>query len=193
MENLNSKQRLGQTLHRIETVWANIEEMLWTILFIAMMCMMFVQVMSRFVFHIAVPWTEEFIRYSFIAGAYMAVGANLLHDSHIQIDVLATFIVKIKDMKNRRRAAAFMDILRYAVVAACGVYMGTMEFQYVFKQASIGATSAAMHLPMAIMYAIITYGYFSMVGHSIFKIFVTLTNHDIIIDQTLLKMEGGEN
>ena len=188
----SSGMKLGSIIYKFQKRWASTEEAIWSLLFIAMMVMMFVQVCSRFIFKIAVPWTEEFIRYAFIAGAYIAVGANLIKEGHIEINILGTFFDKIKSVKTRKLLAQIMDIARYGVILFAGIYMFRVEFAYVFKQMSIEAMSAAMHIPMWIMYAIITYGYLSIIIQCVLKIIISLTNHDLIIDKTLLPKEGGE-
>ena len=188
----SSGMKLGSIIYKFQKRWASTEEAIWSLLFIAMMVMMFVQVCSRFIFKIAVPWTEEFIRYAFIAGAYIAVGANLIKEGHIEINILGTFFDKIKSVKTRKLLAQIMDIARYGVILFAGIYMFRVEFAYVFKQMSIEAMSTAMHIPMWIMYAIITYGYLSIIIQCVLKIIISLTNHDLIIDKTLLPKEGGE-
>lgn len=188
----NGKKKIADAVFKIQKGWAQAEETVWTVLFIAMMVMMFVQVCSRFIFKISVPWTEEFIRYSFISGAYLAVGANLVKEEHIEINILASFFNKVKNIKVRERLAMLDDIIRYAIIAFGSVYMLNIEFGYVFKQMSIGALSAAMHIPMWIMYTIITYGYFSLTIQCILKIVISLTDHNLIIDKTLLPKAGGD-
>lgn len=189
---MNKKSKIGSTVFKFQEKWATVEETVWSIMFVAMMIMMFVQVSSRFVFKISVPWTEEFIRYSFIAGAYIAVGANIIKEGHIEINILASFFAKAKKVQTRERLAQANDIIRFAVVAIGAVYMLNIEVSYVFKQMSINAMSAAMHIPMWIMYALISYGYLSLLIQCILKIFISLTDHNLIIDKTLLPKEGSE-
>lgn len=188
----NSNSKIGSTVFKFQEKWATVEETVWSLLFIAMMVMMFVQVSSRFVFKVSVPWTEEFIRYSFIAGAYIAVGANIIKEGHIEINILGSFFAKAKSIKTRECLAKIDDILRYAIVAVGAAYMLNVEVSYVFKQMSINAMSAAMHIPMWIMYALISYGYLSLLIQCVLKIIISLTDHNLIIDKTLLPKEGGE-
>lgn len=184
--------KIGSKFFKFQDTWANIEQAVWSILFVAMMVMMLVQVSCRFIFQISVPWTEEFIRYSFIAGAYLGVGANLVHNGHIEINILSSLFAKIKDIKKREFLSQIDDMIRYIIIALGGAYMLSIEGPYVFKQMSIGALSAAMHIPMWIMYAIISYGYLSLIIQCVIKIVISVTDHNLIIDKSLLPKEGGE-
>lgn len=161
-----------------------------TFMFIVMMAVIFIQVVCRFVLFISIPWSEEIVRYIWISIAFIGAGAAVSLNAHIEIDILGSIIKNMKNNNRKRLAAKLSDILRYLILLALSLYMTNMELGYTLKIHKTNQLSAAMHMPMWILDALITFGFFSVAVHCIIRLIISFKNHSLIINSRYI--QGGE-
>lgn len=124
---------------------------LWTameagalVAFLACLSIMFLQVVSRDVLAIAVPWTDEAARYSFIVAIFL--GAALCHrgGSHLRVTIL------LDALPTRLRTAfeALAEVLVAIIGAALCAGATIMAFQ------STTVTAAALPVTLSWLYGV---------------------------------------
>lgn len=126
------------------------EEILGAGLMIAMVIILFIQVVSRFIFSSSLSWSEELARYMFIWMIYLCLGSVALRGEHIVIDVL------ILRMGPRLRRSVLTLALIIAFALNVLVLWTAADIAFVFQQ--LGQTSPALSLPMWLVYAALPVG-----------------------------------
>ena len=162
-----------------------------TLMLLAQMTIILVQVLARYVFVVSVPWTEEIVRYLLIMLTYIVAGAAITEHSHIEINMLAPIINKIKDVDKRNRVAQLSDILKYAVLMALSVFMAIQMIGFVSDVMEMMHYSSALKIPMWIIDATIAYGFVSLAVHCLLKIIISISDHSLVIDP-LIHAGGDE-
>lgn len=127
-----------------------IEEVLGAGLMIGMVVALFIQVIARFGFSSSLSWSEELARYMFIWMIYLCLGSVTLRGEHIVIDVL------ISRMKPRLRRIFMTIALVIAFALNVLVLWVAANIAIVFQH--LGQTSAAMGMPMWLVYGALPVG-----------------------------------
>lgn len=127
-----------------------IEEIIGAALMIGMVIILFIQVVSRFVFSNSLSWSEEISRYMFIWLIYLCLGVVALRGEHIVIDVL------VLRMEPRLRRILHTVALGIALVLNIFLLVVAADIAHSIQQ--IGQTSAALGLPMWTVYAALPVG-----------------------------------
>ena len=158
--------------------------------FAAMILCMVWQVVSRFILNISVPWTDEASRYLWITLCFIGAGAAVTEGAHVEINIVASFLKKIEDEKKKYQMARISDIVRYTILLGLAVFLAYQFLTFTGKVIKLGQLSAAMLIPMYIPYVIIDIGIISVVIHSVFRLIISIVDHESIIDPQVAK--GGE-
>lgn len=158
--------------------------------FAAMILCMIWQVVSRFVLNISVPWTDEASRYLWITICFIGAGAAISDGAHVEINIVASFLKKIKDEKKKYMWARISDIVRYVIITGLGLFLAYQFLTFTLRVIKLGQLSAAMLIPMYIPYVIIDIGIISVVIHAVFRLIISIVDHASIIDPQVVK--GGE-
>lgn len=127
-----------------------VEEILGAALMIGMVVILFIQVVSRFVFSNSLSWSEEISRYMFIWLIYLCLGVVALRGEHIVIDVL------VLRMEPRLRRVFHTIALVIALLLNVFLLFVAADIAHSIQQ--IGQTSAALSLPMWTVYAALPVG-----------------------------------
>jgi TRAP-type C4-dicarboxylate transport system permease small subunit len=145
---------------------------LW--LFLIMLFMMLVQVFTRFVIQVSMPWTQELIIYLFtivgFLGSAVAVGEN----SHIEIDILSTLFNKISDPRKRASAERLNDVLRYLVLFVLCIVLSYLCWKFMLKVKKIGYSTPAMGIPKWWVDALVVLGFGLMSLQALIKFIFSL-------------------
>ena len=121
----------------------HLEEVLMSIFLVMIIVMMTAQVIMRYVFNNALSFPEEVSRYSFIWMCYLGVSYAVKKGGILKVDILTTLFPKLQ-----KPLDIFGDVL-YAAFCALMIVPG---FQTVTSIMENGSTSAAIGLPMWIVY-----------------------------------------
>lgn len=138
---------------KIESYFAKLQKLLlWTIsaALILMMCIIFLQVFTRYVIFYSLPWSEELSRYLFVFIIIIGINIAVSQDKLIKIDAVLMFI---KSVRGRS--------LLYAFHALLGVIACILIATYATDLFPVGMVqkSPAMRIPMVLMYSIVFAGY----------------------------------
>ena len=93
----------------------------------------------------------------------------------------------IKDEKKKYRLAKISDIVRYVIMIGLSVFLEYQWLGFTLKAAKLGQLSSAMEIPMVVPYYIIDFGVFTIIIHSLFRLIISIVDHESIIDPQVLK------
>lgn len=162
----------------IEKKYGTVEQNVTTVIFILMCISIALQIVCRFVLKLSVPWTEELIRYSFIAACFVGMGTVQMMNEHIQVDLLGPRINKLEDPKKRRRITTILEIIRNTVMLIVVGYTGWLCLSQMMMVFQMGQRTPALKIPMWILNAFIVYGFVSTVLHTILRILYSIFDMD---------------
>lgn len=124
------------------------ESYLAAYLFIFLTIMLFVQVVSRYLFNSAVTWTEELANIIFVALTYLGVSSAVKHRKHLSID----FVVEKVSFNKKRMMLIISDIV---FILFC-IYMLWPMMTIINGYNGLGgASSPLLKIPKVISYGIV--------------------------------------
>lgn len=193
----DNKKKWVVSLNNFDKGLATVFEYICTFMLIACIGVILMAVFCRFVIHFSTPWSEEFTRFTWIAMAFLGMGACLTKNEHIEIDVFAAIARKVKDLDKRYLLYKADDLFRYIFIGGLGGVLFKMYFVYTVKQKMMNQISAGLHLPMWILYVALTVGFFMLVLHCITNIIMIIGDYKVVRDKSTIvdavaeKVEGG--
>ena len=119
----------------------NLEEIFMVLALFAMTIIMGLQIVSRYILHISLSWSEEITRYIFIWAAFISVSLCTKKCISIKID---QFI----KMFSKRGEAAF-KLLNLVISLAFFLYLIPYAYRYLIGTIESGQVSPACQIPMA--------------------------------------------
>ena len=175
--------KIESTLTKAIRVWCSF----W---YAGLIVCMILQVFTRFVLEQPLPWTDEGARYLWATLCFIGCGAAITDNAHIEINIISSLLKGVVDEKQKFRLAKIADSIRFITLIGigglcaylCGTYMGLME--------KSGQVSAAMELPVWVLYALILFGFISIIFHSLCRLVITFVDHQRIIDPIIT---GGDD
>ena len=120
-----------------------IEELIVAILVIVMVLMVTAQVLSRYILHTSLAYTEELVRYLFVWATFLGIAAAAYRNRHLSLAVSQSFIPS-RYLKWARRAAATGALLFAITIIFFGI-------RIVLLQVETRQTTAALGMPMWII------------------------------------------
>lgn len=129
-----------------------------------MMCIIFLQTFTRYVVFYSLPWSEELSRYLFVALVCLGINVGVANDLMIRIDNI--------DHGLSPRMKRVFEIGRLIVE----LFISVMFFVSSFDMIRIGKfqKSAAMQIPMHIMYGVVAAGFALAIISVLFKLVETI-------------------
>lgn len=119
------------------------EEVLMGVLLVAITLVMFIQVFLRFVIGHALSFPEELARYLFIWLSFLGISYSVRCRNSLKVDVLEIAIPKLKPILNMIGNLCFLG---FCIFMTKEGFIAVKQI-FIYKQ-----TSAAMNLPMWIVY-----------------------------------------
>jgi TRAP-type C4-dicarboxylate transport system permease small subunit len=169
-ERENPKGAVG-ILFSIDDLVGGVLRQLTVAAFLFMLAMMAVQVLTRFVLHVSMPWSEELTRYVWVTICFVASGLAVKYDEHIEIDIISSVLKRIGRTASRRRAELFAELFRYAVVLAVSVYAAYICMDFIARElAAMTQLTPALRLPKWWIDLVICSGWLIAAFHSALKI-----------------------
>ena len=142
----------------------------------AMVIVLFIQVIMRRVFNNSLFWSEELARYMFIWLVYLGISHGARLKKHIKIDAS----LKLLPVKFR----PYMEILGDVLFLSFAVFVVYTAHRWVNLQIMLGQRSAALGVPMWIIFAA------PMVGFGLTAIRQIQSIYSRIV---LIRQEGKQN
>jgi C4-dicarboxylate transporter DctQ subunit len=141
-----------------------------TIAFIFMLLFMLVQVFTRFVIKVSVPWTEELVRYFFMAVGFLGSSVAINEHSHIVIDMISGVLSKQRPEAENVLNKLFKALCCILICAFCTV-MSVMCFQFAMRIKTMGQLTPALHMPKWWLDSMVTVGFIFMAVFSLIEFF----------------------
>jgi TRAP-type C4-dicarboxylate transport system permease small subunit len=123
----------------------NFEQSVSIVLMSLMTIIIFVQVIMRRVFSSSLTWSEELARYLFIWLIYLGISYGAKIKKHIKIEAFLGIFPK--------KARPFIEILGDVLFFVFSVFIMYTSFVWVQRQIKLHQASAALHIPMWLVYA----------------------------------------
>jgi TRAP-type C4-dicarboxylate transport system permease small subunit len=127
------------------------EESLIVLLMAAMTVLIIVQIFMRYVVQESLTWSEELARYLFVWATYLGVAYGVKKNAHICVEAVTAYLpARIKEITYIVAQVIFL------LFAALVVKEGFVLSMKIFK---FGQSSAALGMPMGVIYLAPTVGF----------------------------------
>lgn len=143
------------TLDRIEVVVVRLNQALVVALMASMAVLVFVNVVTRYVFNHSIIWVEEFTQFQMIWVAFLGAGLALREGRHVSVDTLQDLLPDAARLWLRRLLAAAM-----AAFLAVLVVLGGQIVAFTWSQ-----ETPVMGLPTGAPYLAVPLGAAAMLLH----------------------------
>lgn len=128
----------------------SVEEYIGGALLVLMVVVIFAQIIARYIFGDSFAWSEELARYAAIWLIYITLGAVVLKAQHVTVDAMVTRLPE----QMKRPWEQGIQLVVFALNILLVVYGAIL----VVRMSGLGQTSAALQLPMWIVYAAVPVG-----------------------------------
>ncbi len=117
----------------------------------AVILLIFINVLCRYVFSFSISWSEEMTRYMFIGTLFFTLNIMVSQNAALRVDILDNFI-------HNQRSKHILNLITY-VLTVVALLVFTLS-GVMLVQAGLTSVSPSMHIPMWIIYAMMPLGYF---------------------------------
>jgi C4-dicarboxylate transporter DctQ subunit len=149
-------------LKQLSQTFIKIENVLVVIGIILTMLIVFVNVVTRYVFHVGVGWSEELVRYVMIWITFIGMGIAIRTKDHVAID----FFVNKLGRRNRK----WVDFAGNLIACFFCLFLFISSLILTVHVFQDGQISAGLQIPMGFVYALLpistaisTFRYFILV------------------------------
>ena len=131
-------------IKKIANLYDKFEEYLLITSLVVTVCLIFAQIVMRWVFNSSLTWSEELARYLFIWQIWLGTSIGFKDNKHIQITL-------IRD-KFRNKGRLVFDIIARLILLAFCVFLVVVGLQMVNRLFTTNYLSAALRIPVAWVY-----------------------------------------
>ena len=140
-------------------IFGKVEEYFLVGSMVVSVCVVFLQVVMRYVFQNSLTWSEELARYIFLWQCWIGASFAVKKGSHIRVEILPN-----KFAGKKKVIFEVIITLIWFSFTIFLAYTGTWITTHVFNS---GQLSPAMRIPMGYAYASVPVGCFLMIVHLI--------------------------
>lgn len=135
----------------LKAIDENFEKVILSFLVFAIVAVMLLQIVCRYIFNNSLIWSEEFCRYCYVY--FMLIGTSLAvkEGSALRVDAVASLLPK----KAREILGVVVDIITFLML----LYLLYWSIPTVKMMYQKGGASPAMNLPMYILYMSLPIGF----------------------------------
>jgi len=130
----------------------NFEKTICVFLMSSMTGIIFLQFVMRRVFNNSLVWSEELARYMFIWLIYIGISYGAKLKRHIKVEVLVNTLSP--------KMQPYLLLLGEVIFLGFAVFIIYSSYGIVLRQIALGQNSPALGIPMSIVYAAPTVGFF---------------------------------
>ena len=146
-------------------------------LFLVMVTLMFVQVIFRYFLESPLAWSEEVVRYLFIATTYLGGAIATMEREHIEINFIQVFVDKQQDPDKRRRLVSILNVARDGLALVFLSLVSYLTYFLVYDQFKYNMVSSAAQIPMWIVTSFMLAGLVLSALHCITNIILNLNGY----------------
>ena len=110
---------------KITDVVNKVLRLIITIILLFLVCIMFVQIISRTFFNVGIPWIEELSKMLFVTSMFLGICVGVKESSHIKIDVLTNWIESKGHV-----ASLIINLISWVGELVFFIYMGIYGYKY---------------------------------------------------------------
>lgn len=110
-----------------KTIFSNLELIVASVLFCITLLLVMLNVITRYVFKTAIPWSEEFATGCFVWTAFIGAAACYKHRAHVGVDLLVNKL----PLKGQNVVKIIIDVLLFVI---CIVYF-YLSIKYIKRSA----------------------------------------------------------
>ena len=133
-------------------VWAHLEEAILVPMLAFSACIIFLQVIMRYVFSNSLSWSEELARFLFVWEVWLGIAYATKRKSQLRITIL-------RDRLNSSKLPfKLIETIVMIVWFSFGIFLIVVGFDMCEKVAVLGQKSTALRIPMQYVYAGIPLG-----------------------------------
>ena len=137
---------------RANDAMVSVETFLLALITIALVVVIFIEVICRYWLYISTAWTEELARYLFIWMTYIGSAYAVNEGTHVEIDVFEQTIKSLKIFKKKELWIKCLNALSLIVTGVFLVVFCNIFWDYMMRFWQSSQTSPTMHIPMGLIY-----------------------------------------
>ncbi|WP_066304298.1 TRAP transporter small permease [Bacillus sp. FJAT-29814] len=122
-----------------------------SIVFLGMLLLMFAQVLSRYVIHEPIPWSEELIRYAFIITTYFGAAIAVQKGVHVEIDIVQTLLSKMKNENKKKNLENIINLVSNSLCFLFVLFLCWLLSDLVIRTQVSGQESPILKIPMSMI------------------------------------------
>jgi C4-dicarboxylate transporter DctQ subunit len=164
--------RFARRLYIVNDRVAKAEGFLLVVMMALLVAVMTWQVLCRYFFGIPTPWSEELLRYTFIAMAFIGSGYGIFKGEHIVINIIDTVIIKLSNDRDPERVFIILSKIMFAIIVVFLIYYIQVYTGYVGIINTKRQLSASMFIPMWIPMSSGVIGMALMLFHAVSGILI---------------------
>ncbi len=149
----------------------NLEETLMGISLWAIVLIMGLQVIMRYVFKQSISWSEEMSRYFFIWFTFLGISYAVHNNSHIRLDIIEQFVPALK------KPLEYIGDLFFLLFCA---YMIKPGITVIYFLKNSNQLSPAMQFPMLFVYAALWIGLLLTIVRLIQKYYLKIKGRQVM-------------
>lgn len=128
----------------------NLEAFILVILLALITCIMFLQIIMRFVFHNALNWPEEFCRICFVYSGFLCFSYCQKKRNAIKIDVLVNMLPE--------GGRKVINLIGEVLLFVCYVFLFYQSIGLMKTTIANGSKTSALQIPLYVEYFALTLG-----------------------------------
>lgn len=136
-------------MYKIITKMELVEKYLSIFLFLLMLSVITIQIMSRYFFSFAIPWTEELSRWLYIYIVFVGASEAISRRDHIAVDIVPNRL--------GNKAGLILDVLIHGVFAVVSLII--VHYGYIFAERMDRLGSITMDVQMSALYGAVPFGF----------------------------------
>lgn len=133
-------------LKSLKFIFNNIEEILASFLLLLLVTLMFLQVLARYLIGHSITWSEELLRFTFLAMVYIASAMGAKYGKHFRVTALVMILPNA--------VQKIFNYLQYIIWIGFNLFVIYYGFKFVFDMTSRPQISPALDLDMRYVYVI---------------------------------------
>ena len=150
-------------MKKIVQFLASAEEVFIWVLTLQMVLLSFAQVVLRYVFHSALSWGEEFLRFEVVLATFMGAALGVKYGSHIGVDVV--------QKSSPPKVRAVLVLLAQLLTGAFCFLLFYLSLQTMIKVGASGQLTPALRIPKYLLYLPIPLGTLVIGVRSVLQIY----------------------
>ncbi|MCI7303360.1 MAG: TRAP transporter small permease subunit [Clostridiales Family XIII bacterium] len=130
-----------------------VEKQITWIAFIVMLGLLVIQVACRYCFHFPLAWSEELVRFIYVAVSYTGAIVAVRENEHICINIIPIILKKIlKDRCREERVLKVLDLAADGICAVFWIFISYGVLGYIAEVKEKAMLSTANEWPMWIVF-----------------------------------------